>query len=325
MGDLFRRYSTISSFFFHILPMQHLRCYWACQSFADTLAPAPLHLALARGAPASSSLSPAPPPPLLALSCSLHGSSGHRSSSSSSSESFSSSSCDSSSSSASSSAGTSDGSFSFSSSGSSSCAFSLSPSSSLSSDAQLISSSGRAGSGLRRHSAASGPLLRARVEALALALLSIAATLAFWRIAAVAAAAVAEPATASPATKAAAADPAANCCFYCWCCSCRGLLLLPRAATSADGCFSCRRLLLLLTAAAPMVATPAGNCCSCMAGGSRCCVGCWCSFHCWPFPSFHTGLSSPPCPFPPPLVSWASLLLWGSFGCCWCSCSSYSA
>jgi hypothetical protein len=38
------------------------------------------------------------------------------------------------------------------------------------------------------------------------------------------------------------------------------MLLLPRAATYADGCFSRRRLLLLLTAAAPVVATLAGNC-----------------------------------------------------------------
>jgi hypothetical protein len=34
------------------------------------------------------------------------------------------------------------------------------------------------------------------------------------------------------------------------------MLLLPRAAAPAEGCYFCRRLLLLSTAAAPMVAIP---------------------------------------------------------------------
>ncbi len=67
-GDPFLKYSTISSFFFHVLPMLHLKCCWVCLSFADTLAPAPLRLVMERGAPASSTL---PPAPLLASSCSL--------------------------------------------------------------------------------------------------------------------------------------------------------------------------------------------------------------------------------------------------------------
>jgi hypothetical protein len=62
--------------------------------------------------------------------------------------------------------------------------YSSSSSSSLSSDTQLISSSGMAGSGLRRPSDTSEPLLMARVSALAPALLSTTATFVFWRIAA---------------------------------------------------------------------------------------------------------------------------------------------
>ncbi len=88
------------------------------------------------------------------------------------------------------------------------------------------------------------------------ALLSTAATFAFWRTAAVATAAVAEAATASAAT-ADAITPAKGC-F----CSCHQLLLLYR------GWCLCRRLLLLLTAAAPMAAAPADG--WCYSGGCSC-------------------------------------------------------
>ncbi len=103
----------------------------------------------------------------------------------------------------------------------------------------------------------------------ALALLSTAATLAFWRTASVAAAAVAEPATAAAATDTASS---AN-----GCCSCQRLLLLILVTTasptadaapvegcweqvqsSCTGCCSWRRLLLL-----PMAASPVDGCCSC--------------------------------------------------------------
>ncbi len=206
MGDPFRRYSTISSFFFfHLLPMQHLKCCWACQSFADTLVPAPLRWALARGAPASSSLPPAPPPPLLALSCSLAPQ------------------------------GTEVAhppllgpflpppvappllllalqlALQMVPSPSLPLALLPAPSHRLHSRYfSFLANCSCCGAGHRL----SGCCCCSCQQLLLL-------------------------------EKAAAADSAVNCCFYRWCCSCRGLLLLPRAATSADGCFSCRRLLLL--------------------------------------------------------------------------------
>ncbi len=250
MGDPFRRYPSIFFFFlFHLLPMLHLKCCSVCLSFADTLAPL-LFIQLWQEGLSPSSSSNSPSGSLL-----ISGSS-HRSSLSSSCGSFSSCSCGSSSLSSA-------GSFSFSASGSSFCSSSSSPSSSLSSDAQLISSflanclcscccSCRAGHCL------CGYFHCCSCQRLLLL------------------------------PKASAANTANNCCSYRRCCPCRvplrigtkflyRLLLLVTAAAPADGCFSFWRLLLLLTAAAPMAAAPAGDCFSCLAGGSGWCCGSCCS------------------------------------------------
>ncbi len=139
----------------------------------------------------------------------------------------------------------------------------------------LISSSGMAGSGLRRPSSISERLPLARVCALAPALLSNAVTFISLRIAAVVSEAattdVAEEATASTAP--ASADN---------CCSCLRLLLLLRlplllmATAFSDGCCSCRRL--LLQPRLPLMATaatPTGSWCSCRCCCPNCCSCQW--------------------------------------------------
>jgi hypothetical protein len=74
------------------------------------------------------------------------------------------------------------------------------------------------------------------------------------------------------------------------------MLLLPRAAASVGGCCSCRQLLRLLTAAAPVwLAAPVAK----VAAAPPTIAG--------PSPSFLPTPPSSPCPFPPPLISCASL------------------